>query len=85
MQSAFFRERRWKPWDRRGARRSRIRFGATLLMRFQPELGLMSGPGADQGEEQAKALSTSDASSAATSQKGRRMVWGSSIGQNGKK
>jgi len=62
-----------------------VRFGATLLMRFQTELAIVSGPGADQGEEQAKALSTSDASSDKTSLKGRRLVWGSSVGLPGKK
>jgi len=62
-----------------------IMSAATLLTRFQTELGVLSGPGADVGDEPANALSSSDASSAGTSLKGKRMVWGSSTGLRGKK
>jgi len=38
-----------------------MRRGAVQFIRFQTELGVMSGPGADYGEERANALATSEA------------------------
>jgi len=36
-----------------------MRSGATLLIRLQTEMGVISAPGADEGEERANTLSIS--------------------------
>jgi len=54
-------------------------------MRFQTELGVLSGPGANEGDEWANALLISAASGSRWSLKGRRIVWGTSTGLHGKK
>ena len=49
-------------------------WGATRCTLFHTEFGVMSGPGADVGDERARALLISSVSRAWQSAKGRRMV-----------
>jgi len=51
-----------------------MRWGATQLIHFHPELGVKSGPGADDGEDLARALEISSAVSSGQLPQGRRMV-----------
>jgi hypothetical protein len=51
--------------------------GAALLIRFQTPYGMESGPGAEEGEEDARAAAISDGS------KGEESVYGRSIRQGG--
>jgi len=62
-----------------------MRWGATRRIRLQTELGVLSGPGADEGEDWARALTTSSAASARQSLNGSRMVWKDLVGSPGKK
>jgi len=48
--------------------------GATLLIFFQTGLGVLSGPGAEEGVERARALKFLVSDSSKGSLKGRRMV-----------
>ena len=73
MPSAILRAGGWKPWATSGARRSRIRWGATRVILFHTELGVLSGPEADDGEERASAQPTSSVVKAGQSLNGRRM------------
>ena len=83
--SANLRAAGWKPWATRGARRPWIRWGATLFILFHTELGVMSGPGADEGEDLARALLISSAASARQSLNGSRMESKGLAGSPGKK
>jgi len=64
---AFFNDGWWKPWDMRGASLAIMSSGDTLLVRFETQLSVISGPWAHEGHHQARALSISDASSAIAS------------------
>ena len=55
-------------------------WGATRCTLFHTELGVMSGPGADDGDDRARALLISSVSRAWQSTNGRRMV---SLGRGG--
>ena len=83
--SAILRAGGWKPWATSGARRSWIRCGATRCILFHTELGIMSGPGADDGEDWARALPTSSAARAGQSVNGSRMESTGLSGSPGKK
>ena len=74
MPSALLRVRGWEPYATRGASRLRIRWGATRCTLFQTELGVMSGPGADDGEERASALLISSVDSGGQSLNGSKTV-----------
>jgi len=50
-----------------------MRWGATRFNLFHTEFGVLSGPGADDGEERARALHTSSAIRAGQSLNGNRM------------
>jgi len=60
-------------------------WGATRCTLFHTEFGVMSGPGADDGDERARALLISSVSRAWQSAKGRRMVSLGPGGSPGKK
>lgn len=68
-----------------GHQRSWISCGATQCILFHTELGVMSGPGADDVEEIARALRTSSSVSRRKSLKGSRTVLKSLAGSAGKK
>jgi len=71
--------------DTRCAETSCIMFGATLLMAFPSELAVLSGPGADNGEEPANAREISALESSRGSLKGRRIMSCDAAGWSGKK
>jgi len=75
MPSAFFSVRGWEPKATNGASRSSMMWGATRCTLFNTELGVMSGSGADDRDERARALLISCVSRAWQSAKGRRMVF----------
>jgi len=60
-------------------------WGATRCTLFHTELGVMSGPGADDGDDRARALLISSASKPWQSANGRRMVSLGPEGSPGKK
>ena len=62
-----------------------MRCGATRCTLFQNELGIASGPGADDGEERARALLISSGASGRHSLNGSRMVSVTPAGSPGKK
>ena len=69
----------------KGARRPWMRWGAVRCTLFQTELGIVSGPGADDGEERARALLISSGASGRHSLNGSRMVSVNPVGSPGKK
>jgi len=60
-------------------------WGTTRCTGFNTELGGMSGPGADEGDERARGLLISSGSSSWQSAKGRRIVSLDPGGSPGKK
>ena len=83
--SAILRAGGWKPWATSGARRSWIRCGVTRCTFFQTELGVMSGPGAEDGDERARARLISSAANTGQSVNRSRMELGVLTGLPGKK
>jgi len=85
MRSAFFGEGGWKPCRTTGFTNLSIMCRAAVLIRFHTDLGVTSGPGADEGEERASALTTSSGIDSGLLLKGRSMDDWVMAGPPGKK
>ena len=82
---AIFIEEGWCPKRSRGPRRAVRMSGAMRCRDFQTEYGMVSGPGAEEGEHFVKAAEISSAERAVQSAKGRRMERRGHGGCGGKK